>query len=128
MSDTKAADIVRDYLASVATKFPHVSVESVKASTESGGRSLSLELRSDGSDEANLELYGLCTDSAAPGGWADRLNQGQGLGLTRLHIVVNYPTGKPDSMLVDLVGHTLSSPGGAPRFRGGPPTAAPTTS
>jgi len=128
ITDMQAADIVRQYLAATAATFPHVSVEKVRATSKAGERSLLLNLRSDGSDEADLELYGLCTDSAAPDGWADRLNRADNLKLVQLQMVVDYPSGEPDSITVDMNSNVLSSPGGAPRFRGGPPTAAPSSS
>jgi hypothetical protein len=125
--DAKAVDAVRQYFASVATKFPHVFVAKIEAATMTEGQSMTLELRSDGSEEANLELNGICTDSAAPDGRTDRLNQSDDLDIVQLHIVVAYPSGEPDSLLVDLKSHTLTSPGGAARFWSGPSTAAPGT-
>ena len=127
-SDTKATDIVREYFASTAATFPHVAIEKIEVSGAAGERSLYLELRSDGADEADGELYGICMESDAPDGWVDRLNRNQNLGLVSLHIVVNYPTGAPDSMTVDVKGHALSSSSGAPRFSGHPPVASPTSS
>jgi hypothetical protein len=125
VSNAQAAGMIREYLASLGPGIAHVSVERVEVTGNADKRTLSMELRSDGSNDADSELMGLCMSGATMGGWREQLNRGRGVGLTWMNITVRYPTGPPDSLVIDVAGQTLSSAGGAPRFRGGPPTATP---
>ena len=124
--DDEAAVIVREYFATTAADLMRgVTIADLQVTTANGQRTLRLDLVSDGSDEADGALFWLCIGATSEDGWPGDLARDRGLSLLWVDAYTTYPWGITEHTVVDVAGHGLSTGGGAPHWRGGPPTTAP---
>lgn len=102
VTELQAAERVHEYLASGGSgRFGQMllglTTTGVTVTDDAGERTLTLDLGSDGSQEATRSLTLLTRAAAVWGGWVSDLNEGsEGLGLAWVRIHVSYPDATPD--------------------------------
>ena len=128
-ADQESAAVVRDFFATTAAgHFSGLTIDKLEVTTEAPGQVLFLTVTvtSDDSAEAMISLDWIYEGAMTSDGWPTQLANERGVRLVAIRFIVNYPTGEPDSIHID-VGSGASSEGGKPRFEPGGPntTAAP---
>jgi len=106
VTEEAAAATVRDYLTTGGSgrfgdMMSGLTIEGVAVASDTQERTLTLDLRSDGSDAAKGSLTVVVRAAAVSGGWVSELNASEGLGLTWVRVHVSYPGGAyPDLLAI----------------------------
>lgn len=129
--ETQAAERVREYFVSGGSQrfgkmLEGLMTDGVTVTDDAGERTLTLDLSSDGSQEAAGSITLLARTAAVLGGWVSDLNgQSEGLGLTWVRIHVSYPDDTPDLFaVIDPARQAIDWRGGAPADIGHQPAQA----
>jgi hypothetical protein len=125
-ADRQPSELVRDFFAGEGAEIIRgLTITELQVAGEASAIDLTLKIHSDGSDDQLWTLNGLIFGAMKGNIWPTAFEAATGLTLAWLHAEVDYPSGAPDIVDVDVEHSLLSAKGGAPRYHmGGPDTTA----